>query len=294
MATLYTEQEKNVRKTWLLVIGFLAVIIGLGWFFSYYFQSPGILVIAVIIAVGMNMIAYWNADRIALRSVRAIPADPQKYKDLHRMVENLSITAGIPKPRVYIIPDASPNAFATGRDAKHAAVAFTTGLLEILEPVELEGVVAHELAHIGNRDILLSTMVIVLVGFVALLSDMALRSVLFGGGDNRDRGGAIAIIGLVLAILAPVAATLIQLAISRKREYLADATGALLTRYPEGLARALEKISSFNRPMARASDATAHLFIANPFGAQENSFIHKMFRTHPPTGDRITRLRAHQ
>jgi heat shock protein HtpX len=293
MATLYTEQEKNVRNTWILITLFLAVVIGLGWFFSYYFQSPSILVIAVVIALGMNIFAYWNADKLALRSVRAVPADEHTFKDLHRMVENLAITAGIPKPRVYIIPDASPNAFATGRDAKHAAVAFTTGILEILEPAELEGVVAHELAHIGNRDILLSTMVIVLVGFISLISDIALRSFIWGG-DNRDRGGAIAIVGLILAILAPISAVLIQLAISRKREYLADATGALLTRYPEGLARALEKISSVNRPMQRASDATAHMFIANPFGSAQNSFIHKMFRTHPPTGDRINRLRAHQ
>ncbi len=290
MATLYTQQSKNIQKTWLLVGVFLAVILGLGYFLSAYYNNPGILVFAFIFSLVMNIASFWFSDKIALATAHAFPADDKEYLELHRTVENLAITAGLPKPRVYIIDDVSPNAFATGRNKEHAAVAVTTGLLHILDRSELEGVIAHELAHIGNRDILLQSMVVVLVGFVSLLANMFLRSMAWGGdSDNRKQGGALAIIGVVLLVLSPLIAQLIQLAISRKREFLADATGALLTRYPEGLASALRKISSAGIPLQYANDATAHLFIANPFGGGLGG-IHKLFMTHPPVEERIGAL----
>jgi heat shock protein HtpX len=209
-------------------------------------------------------------------------------------VENLAITAGLPKPKVYVIDDPAPNAFATGRNKEHAAVAVTSGLLAMMDRTELEGVVAHELSHVGNRDILVSTIAVVLVGFVTLVSDFFLRSTLWGGrgNDKEERGNPILmIISVALIILSPIVATLLQLAISRKREFLADASGALLTRYPEGLASALRKIGNYAQPMQRANNATAHLYIANPFGARgAMSGIAKLFMTHPPIADRIAAL----
>lgn len=291
MATLYTQQSKNVRKTWLLVGVFLSIVLGLGYFLSVYYNNPSILIVAFVFSLIMNIASFWFSDKIALASARAVPADEKQYLELYRIVENLAITAGLPKPRVYIIPDMAPNAFATGRNKEHAAVAVTQGLLQILDRNELEGVIAHELAHIGNRDILLQSMVVVLVGFISLLSNIFLRSMAFsGGGDNDKKGSnALAIVGIVLLIISPIIAQLIQLAISRKREFLADATGALLTRYPEGLASALKKISSAGIPMQNASDATAHLYISNPFGKAMNG-LHKLFMTHPPVEDRIKAL----
>ena len=292
MATLYTQQSKNVRKTWLLVGVFLVIVMGLGYFLSVYYNNPGILVFAFIFSLIMNIASFWYSDKIALASARAEVADEVQYKELHNIVENLSITAGIPKPRVYIIPDMAPNAFATGRDKEHAAVAVTAGLLQLLNRSELEGVIAHELSHIGNRDILLQSMVVVLVGFISLISNIFLRSMMWGGGsrdDDRKGGNVLAIVGIVLLILSPIIAQLIQLAISRKREFLADASGALLTRYPEGLASALQKISGAGMAMTSANDATAHLYISNPFGGALNG-LHKLFMTHPPTEDRIKAL----
>lgn len=292
MATLYTNQSKNITKTWLLVGVFLAIVLGLGYFLSVYYDNPSILVIAFIFSLVMNITSFWFSDKIALASAKAVLADENQYLELHRIVENLAITAGLPKPRVYIIPDIAPNAFATGRNKEHAAVAVTVGLLQILDRNELEGVIAHELAHIGNRDILLQSMVVVLVGFISLLSNMFFHSMAFGGDRDGDRkgGNALAIVGIALLILSPIIAQLIQLAISRKREFLADATGALLTRYPEGLASALRKISSVGTPLAHANNATAHLFIANPFGAQALRSAHKLFMTHPPVEERIAAL----
>ena len=240
----------------------------------------------------MNIVAYWHSDKIALRIAGAHPARKEQYFDLYTTVENLSIAAGLPMPRVYVINDPAPNAFATGRDPKHAVVAVTTGLIEILDKTEMEGVLAHELSHVGNRDMLVSTVAVVLVGFVSIVADIFLRMSLFGGGNDRDRHPAIMIIGLVAIILAPIAATLLQLAISRKREYLADASGALLTRYPEGLARALEKISMYSRPMQKQSTAIAHLYISNPFGKKgTGKKLSNLFSTHPPAEERIKRLR---
>ncbi|MBP9852239.1 MAG: zinc metalloprotease HtpX [Candidatus Pacebacteria bacterium] len=291
MATLYTQQSKNVRKTWLLMTSFLIIVIAIGYLFAYQYDSPNILYFAVVFSIGMNIFSYWNSDKIALKMSGAVPADPAQYAELHRIVENLAITAGLPKPRVFIINDESPNAFATGRNKEHAAVAVTTGLLHVLDKNELEGVMAHELSHIGNKDILVSTVAVVLAGFIAILSDIFLRSHIFGG-RSRDREGSnvLMIVGIVLAILAPIFATLVQLAISRKREYLADASGALLTRYPEGLANALEKIAAHAQPMQKASKATAHLFISNPFGGVGKK-ISTLWATHPPLESRINILR---
>lgn len=291
MQTLYTLQGKNVRKTWFLFTLFLLIVIGLGYFLSVYYGSPNILYIAVAFAIFQSVLSYWFSHKIVLAMTGAKEASREANRELWNIVENLSITAGLPMPKLYIINDPVPNAFATGRDKKHAVVAVSTGLMNVLDRNEMEGVIAHELSHIGNRDMLVSTVVVVLVGFITLLSDMFLRMQLFGGGD-RDRGdgkvqGVLMIVGIILMILSPIIAMLIQLSISRKREYLADASGALLTRYPEGLASALEKIHAHSGKMRKANHATAHLFIANPFGGK----IKGLFSTHPPVEKRIEALR---
>jgi heat shock protein HtpX len=288
MATLYTQQSKNISKTWLLMSLFFIIVIAVGFFFSQYYGNPNILYFFVLFSIGMNIISYWYSDKIVLSMSRAKQIKKEDNFELWNIVENLSITAGLPMPRLYIIEDSAPNAFATGRNKQKAVIAVTTGLLQILNKNEIEGVIAHELSHIGNRDILLSTVVVVLVGFVSILADMFLRSMIFSGGRRDDRGGGILmLVGIILSILAPIFAVLIQLAISRKREFLADASGALLTRYPEGLASALEKISQNSRPMKYANKATAHLFISNPFSAQK---VSNLFATHPPTQKRINAL----
>ncbi len=291
MATLYTHQGQNIRKTWMLMSVFLIIVIGLGFVFARVYDNPNILYFFVIFSVGMNIVGYWYSDKIALTMAGAHPATREQYFDFYTIVENLAITAGLPMPRIFVIEDSSPNAFATGRDKNHAVVAVTTGLLSIMNKTELEGVVAHEMSHIGNRDMLVSTVAVVLVGFVSIISDMMMRSMIFGGNrdDDSKASGIFMIVGIVLAILAPIFATLIQLAISRKREYLADASGSLLTRYPEGLASALEKISQYGGPMKRQSSAIAHLYIANPLGS--NKKISNLFSTHPRVEERIKRLR---
>ena len=271
---------------------FFVIVIALGWILSYLYASPEILWIAVVLSVGMNVWAYWFSDKLALSVSRAKPASREQFFDLYTVTENLAITAGLPMPRLYIIDDPAPNAFATGRNKEHAAIAVTTGLLQRLDRTELEGVIAHELAHIGNRDILISTVVVVLAGFISLIADFFMRSSLVGGGNRDNRaGGILAIVGIVFIILSPIVATLIRLAVSRKREFLADASGALLTRYPEGLASALEKISSHGAPLKSAHQATAHLFISNPFGGQALKGLGKLFMTHPPAEERIRILR---
>ena len=292
MATLYTHQSKNITKTWILMSAFFVIVIGLGWFFSYYYQNPNILYIFVIFSIVMNVVSYWYSDKIVLKLSNAHQADRKQYFDLYTSVENLAITAGLPMPKVYVINDPAPNAFATGRDKKHAVVAVTTGLLAILEKNELEGVIAHELSHIGNRDMLLSTVVVVLVGFVSIVADMFMRSMIFGGHRDNDNkaGNVLMIVGIILSILAPIFAVLIQLAISRKREFLADASGALLTRYPEGLANALQKISQYSRPMQKQSTAIAHLYISDPKGRGIGQKVAGLFATHPPVEKRIQAL----
>jgi len=292
MASLYTQQGKNVFRTWMLMGVFFALVILVGFVAAQYYGNSSILYVAVGIALVMNVYAYWFSDKVAIAQAGAKPADETQYKELHRIVENLAITAGLPKPRVYIIDDPAPNAFATGRNKDHAVIAVTSGLLQMMDQNELQGVIAHELSHVGNRDILVMTVAVVLVGVISVLANIAIRMSYFGGG-NRDRNNnPLVLIGFIAAIiLAPIAAQLIQLAISRKREFLADADGALLTRYPEGLESALQKLGSYQAPMARASTTTAHMYITNPFGAHPaGQWLQKIFSTHPPIPERIAAL----
>jgi len=304
--TLYTYSDSNKRKTWLLMSVFFIFIILIGYVFSAAMDSPIILYIAVGFSVISSFVSYWWSDKIVLAMSDAKLVKFEDNKELYRIVENLCITAGLPTPRIYIINDMAPNAFATGRDPKHAVVAVTKGLLQKLERSELEGVIAHELSHIGNRDILLATIVTVLVGMVVLLADWFRRWTFWGGYRRRNdsKGGQlqliIFIVAIILSILAPIFAYLMQFAISRKREFLADADGALLTRYPEGLARALEKIAADPEPLKAANRATAHLYIAPPFpsctkvldGKKKKGFLAKAFMTHPPVEERIAALRG--
>jgi len=308
MANLYTHKDSNIRKTWLLMTVFLVLIVFIGWLFGYVDNSPEILYFAVLLSLFTNFFAYWYSDKVALAMSGAKPASRETHLELFRIIENLSITAGLPMPRVYVIHSNQINAFATGRNPKHAAVAVTEGALTKLNKNELEGVMAHELSHIGNRDILISSVVVVLAGLVAILADWFLRMNIWGGfGDrdnNRQGGAVILLLGLAVAILAPLIATIIRLAVSRKREFLADASGALLTRYPEGLAGALEKIAQDETPMRYAHSGTAHLFISNPFKIDCNpdaqgsglrpkrrSWFTRLFLTHPPVEERIKALR---
>jgi len=279
---------------------FLVIIVAITWVFSQVYSNPAVLYFGVIFSLIMNIGSYWYSDKIVLSIAGAREASHDLNMELYHSVENLSITAGLPMPKVYIIEDPVPNAFATGRDKEHATIAVTTGLLKILDRNELDGVIAHELSHIGNRDILISTVIVVLVGFIALISNWFLRFSFWGDGRRGDREGGgqvqmiLLIVGIIFAILSPIIATLMQLAVSRKREFLADASGALLTRYPEGLASALEKISANSSQMKRANNATAHLYISNPFGEEKvkKSWITKMFSTHPPVEERVSKLRG--
>ncbi|EKE18890.1 MAG: hypothetical protein ACD_9C00205G0005 [uncultured bacterium] len=294
MATLYTEADRNTRLTWVYITGFLIFVIGVGYAFAGIMNNSGILYAAVIFSILMSFGSYWWSDKIVLAMSGAKEVTHEENRELYHLVENLCITAGLPTPKIYIIEDSAPNAFATGRDPQHGVVCVTTGLLSKLEKVELEGVLAHELSHIGNRDILLSTVVVVLVGFVALMADWFRSWSIFGGSSDDEHnsgslGVILVIVGVLLSIIAPLAAMMIQMAISRKREYLADADGALLTRYPEGLARALEKIAGDQEPLEAANRATAHLYIANPFKGKN---IAKLFSTHPPMEERIAKLRG--
>jgi len=293
---LYAQRASNIRRTWALILGFLIVVIGIGYAISWYYQNPSILVIAVVVALATNVYAYWASDTLVLSLNKARPASREEFFDFYTVTENLAITAGLPKPRLYVIDDPAPNAFATGRDEKHAVVCATTGLLRVMSRLELEGVIAHELSHIKNRDMLLMTVAVVLAGFVALVANIFLHTSFMGGNrrdDNNNNSGTILVVLAVIAIvLAPLAAKLIQLAISRRREYLADASGALLTRYPAGLTSALEKIGNYQAPMRSANLATAHLFIGDPFGKTGGSagWVERLFSTHPPIGDRIKLL----
>ena len=299
MSTLYTEESKNIRKTWMLMSLFFTVVIAFGFVFSQYYGNPNILYFFVIFSIVMNIASYWYSDKIVLTLAGAREAKRAEYFDLYNTVENLSITAGLPMPKVYVINDPAPNAFATGRDKNHAVVAVTTGLLSVLEKNELEGVIAHELSHIGNRDMLLSTVVVVLVGFVSILADIFRRNLFFSRNrdDDNKAGGILMLLGIIFSILAPIFVVLIQLAISRKREFLADASGALLTRYPEGLANAIRKISQYSQPMKHQSTAIAHLYISDPKGYKSSKFGQKrlnlfwgFFSTHPPIEERIKAL----
>lgn len=292
--TLYNQSDRNTRLTRVYITGFLVFVIGVGYIFAGAMNNSSILYGCVIFSILMSFGSYWWSDKIVLAMSGAKEITHDQGREIFHIVENLCITAGLPMPKIYIIEDSAPNAFATGRDPKHGVICITTGIIQKLEKAELEGVIAHELSHIGNRDILLSTVVVVLVGFVTLLADW-FRHWAFWGGKSRDNEGGgqlkmiLIIVAVVLSILAPIAAMLMQLAISRKREFLADADGALLTRYPEGLARALEKISADQEPLEAANRATAHLYIANPFKGKK---VSKLFMTHPSIEDRVKALRG--
>lgn len=295
---MYSQIAANKRKTWLLIGIFTLVVLAAGYGFGQYSGGGyGGLVFAAILSAAMTLTSYYAGDKIALGTAGARPVTREQNPYLYRMVENLTITAGLPMPKLYVIAAPQINAFATGRDPQHASIAVTTGAIEQLQNEELEGVLAHELSHISNYDIRLLTVVIVLVGVVTLLSDFFFRLRWYGGsGSNRRSGGRNAngilmLVGLVALILAPIVGKLIQLAVSRRREFLADASGSLMTRYPEGLARALEKIAASNvAPMAHAHEATAHLYISSPFGAAGQRLA-RLFSTHPPVAERIKALR---
>lgn len=291
---IYSSVTGNVRKTWLIMVLFVVFIATLAYIYGKSLGDLGVLyagtafVFASITSVG----SYFYSDKIVLATTGAKRIQKEDNPDLYRIVENLSIGIGLPMPKVYSINDISPNAFATGRDPKHASLAVTTGLLDRLNKVELEGVMAHELSHVKNYDIRLMAIVAVLVGFVAILADIFTRTLWFRNSDNNRGGGIFLLLGLFFALISPLIATLIQLAVSRKREFLADASGALLTRYPDGLADALEKIASDPHPMRSATNATAHLFIANPFKDKATKhWFTSLFNTHPPIQERIKILR---
>ena len=296
MPSAYTYIESNKRKSLFLMLLVIAVVIGVVALYSYAVNGDySLAIIAAILAVPSALIGYYSGDKLALAVNRAQPLSQEEAPDLHNLVENLAITAGIPKPKVYLIDSPAMNAFATGRDPQHASVAVTTGIMQVLDRSELEGVLAHELSHVKDYDILYGTIVAIFVGFLVMLSDLFLRMTFWGFGGRRrgndreggEAGAILAVIGLILLIVSPIIAKLIQLAVSRQREYLADAAGAMLTRYPEGLASALEKISN-SVPMKTAGKSTAHLFIANPFNPKT---LAGLFSTHPPIEDRIKRLR---
>jgi len=294
---MYNQISSNKRKSILIMVLFIIIIFGLSWIFGkisgYNYYA---LIFAAIISIIMSLFSYFQGDKIALWTAGAKQIKQADNPYVYKIIENLCITAGLPLPKIYLIPDSAPNAFACGRDPKHASIALTTGIIEILENEELEGVIAHELSHIKNYDILLMTITVVLIGIIALLSDWLLHHFFwFNRGNNSNRnnnqlGLILVIVGIILAILSPFIAELIKLAVSRKREFLADASGALLTRYPEGLANALEKISQYQQPLQKANHATAHLYFSNPFTEKRN-FLSNFFSTHPPIEARIKNLR---
>lgn len=296
MSTIYNQADRNTRLTWVYITGFLVFVIAIGYVFAGAMDNSLILYIAVFFSILMSFGSYWWSDKIVLAMSKAKPVTHENAREIYHIVENLCITAGLPIPKIYLIEDSAPNAFATGRNPEHGVICLTTGIIQKLEKSELEGVIAHELSHIGNKDILLSTVVVVMVGFVTLLADWFRNWTFFGGrrrSSDSEGGGQLQMVlmiaAIILSILAPIAAILMQLAISRKREFLADADGALLTRYPEGLARALEKISADPEKLEVANRATAHLYIANPFKGKK---VSKLFMTHPPIEERVKVLRG--
>ncbi len=291
--SIYNQISSNKRRTWLVMALFVLFITTVAYVYGkasgYGFSFAGL---ALVISGVLSFASYYFSDSMVLAISGAKEVVPTDDPELYHVVENLSIAAGLPKPKIYLISDAAPNAFATGRDPKHGVVCITTGLREKLDKTELEGVIAHEMSHIGDYDTRLMAIVVVLVGLVSLLADWFMRSMWWGRGNKKSEG-IFVVVGIVLAIFSPIIATLIQLAISRRREFLADANGAYLTRYPEGLARALEKIAADKTQPAFANNATAHLFIENPFkGKDAKSWFSNLFDTHPPIADRIKILRS--
>lgn len=291
---MYEQISSNIWRSRALVFFFILLVIGIGFVFYMAYNDPIIMPIAILFAVISAIGSYYNSDKIVLAIMHARPAEKDEFPHFVNSVEGLAIAAGIPAPRPFVIDDPAPNALATGRDPEHAVICVTTGLLDIMNRVELEGVIAHEMAHIKNYDIRFMTLVAVLVGSIAMLAQWFRWHTWYGGGrrrSSRDGGQAIwMILALVLAILAPISAALVQAAVSRRREYLADASGAMLTRFPDGLASALEKIASNPNKLQSANKATAHLFISNPLG-NYREISSNLFSTHPPIADRIQKLR---
>lgn len=288
---MYTQIASNKRRSIALLLGFIVFVGGLDYLFANLLHQPAAFIPILILAIGYAGISYFFSAKIALSMSGAKEVAKADAPELYRLVENLSIAGGLPMPKVYIVDDDAPNAFATGRDPQHAVVAVTSGILERLNKTELEGVLAHELSHVGNFDIRFMALVVALVAVVSIISDLLLRLSFWGGADDDEGGSSntvLIILSIVGAILAPLVAAAIQFAVSRQREYLADSTGALLTRYPEGLASALEKISAADLPMTHANSATAPLYISNPLKGR--SFA-GLFDTHPPIEERIRRLR---
>lgn len=292
---MYEQIASNKRKSFFLILFFLGLIFALAWVFGELTNlGPHGLILAAVIAVVMTFGSYYSSDKIVLAISRARPVEKKDYPYLYNVVEGLAIAAGLPKPRCYIIDDTAPNAFASGRNPKNSVIVVTTGLLQKLNRAELEGVIAHEMAHIKNHDILVQTLAVVMVGIVVLLSDWILRTFLWGGRrrsskDSGNIGAIIVVVGLILAIFSPFIAQLIRLAVSRKREFLADANGAFLTRYPPGLASALRKLDADREPLEAANKATAHLYIVNPLKDIKGT-VNKLFSTHPPIKERIDAL----
>jgi heat shock protein HtpX len=298
---VYQQISANKRKTVFLIFLFVLLLFAVGAAFNFFLRGGwvGLIVVAVIV-IGSSWISYFNSDKVALAMSHAVPADPVQYARYHNIVEGLCIASGLPKPRLYIVDDPAPNAFSTGRNPKHAAVAVTTGLLEKMNRVELEGVLAHELSHIRNYDVLVMTLAVTMVGIIALLSDFFLRITFWTGGrdrnsDNNPLGIVFAILGFVLLIFAPIIAALMQFAVSRRREYLADVSGVQMTRYPPGLISALKKLEDDHTSVHTSSKATAHLWIEEPLDKESNKGHTKwnhLFDTHPPIDDRIRALEA--
>lgn len=305
---MYQRIQSNVRKTWLLIFVFIVLVGLIGVAFGYLTDTGPIgPAIAIVVAIAMSWGSYYNSDKLALRASRAVEADPERFKQLHNLVEGMAIASGVPKPRVYVVEDSAPNAFATGRDPEHSAIAVTTGLLEKMDRDELEGVIAHEMSHIQNRDILVMTVAVTLVGVIILLADWLLRALWWGGGsrDNNNNAGAIfAVLGIALMIFAPLIARLMQFAVSRRREFLADADAVNFTRNPAGLIAALEKLKSDQTVVRTATRATAHMWIEEPnaLSAQggergkrtnkSGAWLNRLFATHPPLDERIDALRT--
>ena len=293
---MYSQIDSNRQKSWILIFLFTGLLAAAGWIYGYL-TDTGLsgLVFALAVSLGMTLISWFAGDKIALATNGAVElTEKSQFPELWNVVENLAITSGIPLPKIYIIDDEAPNAFATGRDPQHASIAVTSGLLRMMDKTELEGVIAHEMSHITNYDVRVMMLVIVLVGALSLIGNYFLRFGFLGGRrrNNRDEaGGILMIVGFVFLILSPIIGQLIKLAISRRREYLADASGALLTRYPEGLARALEKIRAANMPMRTSSPATNHLWISEPVTQSFSQKISGLFSTHPPIEERIAKLR---
>lgn len=293
MNNLFDQKAKNIRKTWFLMTIFFLAFLAFGAILSVVLKAPIIMYAFGGFAILSNVVSYWFSDKIALSQSGAKSVSKEEYPELYAIVHTLAQRAEIPTPKLYVIDDPMPNAFATGRNPQNGAVAVTKGILPLLNKSELEGVIAHELAHIANRDTLIMTVVSVLAGLISMASNF----MAFGGGNSEERSPALVMLAIAASIIAPFAAMLVQLSISRRREFLADASGALLTKYPQGLASALQKIGNFAQPMRNANPATAHMYISSPLGQQfspsgkeQVSFVKKLFMTHPPTQERVDAL----